>query len=166
MNRSLPVWAACAAALLCACQGGMPGHRPSAETTGKLQPGEVRQIRTAMAPLPGWNADLADAMERAAERNCRVVVNFSSPYCPPCNRMKQDVLGLPGVGAALRDYECVMVDTQADPRLVGQYAISGTPTTLVMEPDGRQVARHVGYLGEAEFLHLVGGAPGPARGRR
>lgn len=165
MRRTLPLCAAFAAMLLCACQGGMPGHRPSSVSTGQLQPGEVRQIRTAMAPPQGWNGDLQGALQRAGESNRRVVVNFSSPNCPPCSRMKQDVLGRASVGAALRDYECVMVDTQADPRVVGQYAITGTPTTLVMEPDGRQVARHVGYLGEAEFLHLVT-APGGAAAKR
>ena len=123
-----------------------------------LAPGEIRQLRPSMAVDQGWQADLGSAQQRAQESGRRVVAFFAAPHCPPCIHMKADVLPQPAVQAALAQGEAVMIDTQANPSMIRKYAITGTPTLLVMDGEGREVSRTVGYVDANQIVAILANA--------
>ncbi len=123
-----------------------------------LASGEIRQLRPAMAVGQGWQSDLGAAQQRAQESGRMVVALFAAPQCPPCIRMKADVLPQPAVQAALAQGEAVMIDTQAAPAMVGKYGITGTPTLLVMDGAGREISRTVGYVDANQIVVILANA--------
>jgi len=69
------------------------------------------------------------------------LVQFSTAFCAPC-RATRLLLGLvaeqmPGVGH-------VEVDAESHLELVRAYGITSTPTTLVLDPAGREAGRLAG----------------------
>ncbi|PKO15187.1 hypothetical protein CVU37_13485 [candidate division BRC1 bacterium HGW-BRC1-1] len=123
-----------------------------------LAPGEIRQLRPSMAVDQGWQPDLGAAQKRAQESGRLVVAFFAAPHCPPCVHMKTDVLPQPAVQAALAQGEAVMIDTQATPSMIRKYAITGTPTLLVMDGAGREISRTVGYVDANQVVAILANA--------
>ena len=80
-----------------------------------------------VASLPGWL--FADEL-----------LVITMPQCPPCRRLKADLLQRPELyaGHAVR----LLEGTQA----MRDHAVDAVPT-LILVRDGRQVARKVGYEG-------------------
>lgn len=123
-----------------------------------LAPGEIRQLRPSMAVDPGWQSDLGAAQQRAQQSGRPVVAFFAAPHCPPCIHMKADVLPQPAVQAALAQGEAVMIDTQANPSMIRKFAITGTPTLIVMDGEGREVSRTVGYVDANQVVAILANA--------
>ncbi len=77
------------------------------------------------------------------------LLQFSSAFCAPCRatrRVLGDVAGIvPGV-------EHVEIDAEQHLDLVRRLGVLRTPTTLVLDPEGREVSRASGALRKEEVL--------------
>lgn len=107
----------------------------------------------------GWIEDFAAAKQQAAKEKKRIVLAFSgSDWCPWCVKMERDVYSKSEfIDAASRSFVLVMIDCPSDKsilsplaaaqnqRLAEEYGISGFPSTLVVDADGREVKRFSGY---------------------
>lgn len=75
------------------------------------------------------------------------VILFYRDGCGPCAKAKSAILSDPSL---LGDVELALVDTQKHPLLTLRYRVSAVPV-FVFERDRTEVARQVGWNGEAAF---------------
>lgn len=117
-----------------------------------------------------FNQDAEGAAETAFAaariQGGRVLLDFSAVWCPPCNLLSTEVLHAPDADITLAGLHVVVVDVDhpSSWTLKDRYAVGSYPTVVVVEADGTEVDRVVGYPGRDAFLAFVDQARGePAR---
>lgn len=123
-----------------------------------------RRHRTAIqsgkgiAELP-WVADLPKALEQARAENKLVLLDFSgSDWCVWCIKFDDDVLSKPEFGTYARsNLIMVLVDfpkakkeaeevEKRNAELQAKFKVQGFPTYVVLNSQGKEVGRQVGFL--------------------
>lgn len=120
-------------------------------------------LALATAPLHAsevWSTDYQASLEKAASAKKPVLLEFTgSDWCPPCIKQNKDVFEQ----AAFLDFakdKLVLVkldfprskEQAADIKarnkdLATKYSVEGFPTVILLSPDGKELAREVGYSG-------------------
>lgn len=104
-----------------------------------------------------WHTELDAAMADAAKLERPILVDFAADWCPPCITMKHDVWPDPAVVAAVRGgYVPLLVDVDRLPDVATQYGVSGIPSVMVLDEDGR-VLRRASYLGANAMARFLAG---------
>jgi len=108
-----------------------------------------------------WFTDLPKAQAKAKAEKKLVLMDFTgSDWCPPCKALKKNVLSAPDfIGYAAKNLVLVEVDfprhkaqpdglKKANQALSGRFAIDSYPTVIVLNGEGKQLHKSVGYGGE------------------
>lgn len=101
--------------------------------------------------IPGW-ADGMDAGQQLAEENGKpMVLLFTAGWCPPCQKLKKDVLTKPEIMDALQasfvPVQIDMTDQSAEnpnAETVMHYGVQGYPTVLMVSPEGKRIEMYRG----------------------
>ena len=107
----------------------------------------------------GWGEDFAAAKEEAAANGKLILLAFSgSDWCGWCVKMDKDIYSQKTfIEKAKKSFVLVLIDSPSDkrilsslarsqnPALVRQYGVRGYPCTVIVRPDGKEVARFSGY---------------------
>lgn len=120
-----------------------------------------------------WKTDFEAAKAEAKRDKKLIVMNFTgSDWCSFCIKMKKDALDQ----KAFEDYAAknvVLVEVdfpakksqtsaqkKANKALESKFKVEGYPTFVVVDGDGNELARHVGYLqgGPDSFIAFIDGA--------
>lgn len=109
-----------------------------------------------------WLTDLPKALAQAKKEHKQVLMDFTgSDWCPPCKALHKTVLESEAFEAyAKENLVLVVVDfpnhaTQADElkqankALATKFEIKGYPTVIVLDENGKELSKSVGYGGEA-----------------
>lgn len=118
----------------------------------------------------GWETDYADALAEAKKDNKMVLLDFTgSDWCGWCIKLVKDTFSK----SEFKDFAAknlVLVELDypnAKPQsakvkkqneeLQAKYGIEGFPTLVLLNSDGKEVARNVGYLagGPSAFIDWV-----------
>lgn len=114
-----------------------------------------------------WLTDLPKAQAQAKSENKIVLMDFTgSDWCHWCIKFRQEVLDTPEFQAYAAknvvlvelDYPNKKVQTAdlkaANAALKDQYKINGYPTLVVLDQNGKEIGRQVGYSqgGPAAFI--------------
>lgn len=113
-----------------------------------------REAKRAATPL-AFGKDLAAALATAKQEKKRVLVDFVTTWCGPCKLMDEIVYGAADVVAAASGVVCVKLDGDAERELVRRYQVAGYPTILLLDADGTEVRRAVGYQSVARMVRLL-----------
>jgi len=106
----------------------------------------------------GFTDDMDAALKDAKASGRLVYACFSgSDWCGWCKKLDKEVFSKPGfVDSVTNDYVLVYVDSpsnkellsekaqKANPKLVEKYGIHGFPTALILDADGKEIAK-TGY---------------------
>lgn len=105
-----------------------------------------------------WLTDLPKAQAQAKTENKIVLMDFTgSDWCPWCIKFKKEVLDTPEFqDYATKNVVLVEVDfpskktqpdelKKANEALKTKYDIDGFPTLVVLDKDGKEIGRQVGY---------------------
>lgn len=115
-----------------------------------------RDAERAPEPLhfgSDFAAALATAKTKAGKQ--RVFVDFQTTWCGPCRQMEQLVYTAKDVVEAARDLVPVVLDGDEQRALVQRYAITAYPTMLLLDADGKELRRAVGYRGVAAMVAFL-----------
>lgn len=96
----------------------------------------------------------------------RVALKFGAQWCSMCDELEAEVLSQPAGRVLFEGIELRAVDFDAEPELVGRYAILELPTVVVVDPELGEVGRVVGFDDRDAWLReartaVVSGDPVP-----
>jgi thiol-disulfide isomerase/thioredoxin len=112
-----------------------------------------------------WNHSFTDTLAKAKAAKKLVFIDFETTWCGPCKSMDEWIWTDADVAAALTaGFVGVKLDGDVEKALVKRYKVAGYPTMLVVDGNGKEVWRAVGYQSSKEMLDLffknkAGGSP-------
>lgn len=109
-----------------------------------------------LPPPPGFGDNLAEAMRLAKQRNANVVVVFvAKPPSETCRWLRNTTLCEEANTQALKDGNFVAVMIRVPPsrrsEIASEFDVTEFPTTLILSPEGEELNRRVGKIGETDF---------------
>ncbi|MEO6809008.1 MAG: thioredoxin family protein [Isosphaeraceae bacterium] len=115
-----------------------------------------------------WRNSFESAQAEARASGRPLWVQFTGPWCVFCLKMERNVFNQPDIITTAHT-RFIPVKVRGDNRedLIERFGISGLPATVILTPDGREVARQEGYLDPNPFrgfLASVQPPPEPAMG--
>jgi len=152
-------------------RGSMPsGRRQAGGGTMKVRTGAVLAVvfgglvaasflagrkggELAPSPIP-WEANLGQAVARAAGEHKLVLVEFATDWCKWCKKLEAETLRDSAVVEALTQaYVPVRLDAEKEGEAEARrFGVSSYPTIVVLDGQGQEVGRIEGYLGPQEFV--------------
>ncbi len=96
-----------------------------------------------------------DGMVAAGSLNRPVILDFYADWCPPCIAMEEGTYPDPRVISELADFITIKVDTQKRIDIETKYGIAYYPTVVFLDEKGREVSRHIGYLGPEDMVEEI-----------
>jgi len=107
-----------------------------------------------------WNDEPFDqVLARAKQENKYVFIDFYATWCGPCKRLDEKVYPDATVSGLLNSMVSVKYDAEKEPWLpiAKKYKVNKYPTLLVLDPNGQEVDRHIGYLDPEPFVATIEG---------
>jgi len=104
--------------------------------------------------LKGWATDLDEALKQAKAENRRVLVFFTaSPKSATARRLIRTTLAKNAQMIARERVVKVNVslDRELNSDLAVRYKISSLPTFVLLSPEGKELNRREGFVGEVPF---------------
>ena|SRR5690349_19215776 len=115
-----------------------------------------------------WLTDLSKAQAQAKAENKMVLMDFNgSDWCAPCKALRKDVFSSPEfVDYAKKNLVLVDVDfpkhkelpkaqQEANDALAKKFDVEGYPTVIVLDSDGKQLKKSVGYPGQSPKEYIA-----------
>lgn len=112
----------------------------------------THRVRGAAEETPAPVSVLADADLEHELGERATLLQFSSAFCAPCRATRRI---LADVAATVPGVVHVEVDAEHHLELVRRLGILRTPTTLVLDPHGREVTRAAGAPRKEQVLHAL-----------
>jgi hypothetical protein len=100
----------------------------------------------------GWEHDLETALGRSREERRPVVMEFFNPACIGCKQMDELTFSDMAVVAFMEQRTVALRAAHNDKPLTDKYGIKWTPTILMLDGEGGEHHRIVGFLPPDEFI--------------
>ena len=103
-----------------------------------------------------WESSIQAAVNQAQRSGLPIVVQVSAPWCPHCQRMKQETWTNPQLAGLInQNFVAVTVNSDEQRDFVRQMGIKSLPTTLIVAPDLKIMNRVQGFQSAQQLLRLM-----------
>jgi len=104
---------------------------------------------------PPWE----NVLKTAKQENKHIFIDFYTTWCGPCKMLDKVTYQDPAVVEYLNGIIAVKYDAEKDEGevLAEKFRVKAYPTLLLLDPDGKVVDRHVGYLDGDGFMKTIKG---------
>ena len=100
--------------------------------------------------------NLKQALNDAKIENKKVLLIFDQDNCYYCDLFKEDTLSNSDVQEILnKKYIVVTVDINKEGAIANKFKIFGTPSTIFLNNNGKEIHRIEGYVPADEFLNSI-----------
>jgi protein disulfide-isomerase len=123
--------------------------------------GMIYRVSGSPAPDDGipWRTDFNAALAEAKQSGKPVLLDFSASWCPPCQVMKHDVWPDAKVREAVTaGYIPVAVDVDKNQGLAARYGITGIPSVLIVDAEGK-VLKQGNFMSSGSLLDFLARKP-------
>jgi len=104
------------------------------------------------AELPNWPGDLSAALAKAGQEDRKVLVFFAgSPPSATARRMSRTTLDKNRKQIRQGKFIQVLLQVTKTDDLAKRYNISALPTFLLLDAQGNELNRRVGFVGQGKF---------------
>ena len=114
----------------------------------------VMQVGSGASGL-AWENNLTQASVAAKQAGKPMLVSFHTPGCPACLQMDATTFHDEKVVTLAKNFVCVRVDSDIDPKATDDAKISEFPTTVFLNAQGRETFRFAGYIAPDRFATLL-----------
>lgn len=101
------------------------------------------------------------ALEKAGKTGRLVFMDCQTVWCGPCRAMARDIFPLPRVGEFFAEHFVSIkqdMETGEGPELSRRYEVTAYPTMLILDAEGHELHRIVGYRSADALLEEVRGS--------
>lgn len=103
-----------------------------------------------------WGTDLNQAMQEAKNTDKKIFVDFYAGWCSYCQEMDEVTYTDPQVKEKLtQNYVLLKVDVDENPELSSQYQAYSLPTMIILDSNGNEIKRIIGYQTPEELLNQI-----------
>ena len=96
--------------------------------------------------------DYAAARREALEKHRPIVVVLGTENCVWCRKLESTTLRDPEIVRTLRDrFVVVQIEADRDPTIPNALGVSGYPTIVFANPEGKILGKHEGYVEASRF---------------
>jgi thiol-disulfide isomerase/thioredoxin len=103
-----------------------------------------------------FETDFEKAIKKAANENMPYFIKFEAEWCGPCKTMSKYVFTAKEVAEAATGIVFIVVDGDKRKDLKEKYNVSGYPTCILFDTDGKEISRISGYQGVREISRFLG----------
>jgi thiol:disulfide interchange protein DsbD len=121
------------------------------------------------APLAAgirWTPLSPNSLSTAIDNGKPAVVEFGAEWCLPCVEMENTTFRDPVVSRESQRFSMLQADvteeSSENTALLEEFVVSGVPTIIFYNTDGREVKRLVGYVSAEQMLDTMREIPGGA----
>jgi len=133
---------------------------PSQPATAKATTGVPSPVSAAAGHADGiaWRRDDVDAAFAAARADNRpLFLYWGAVWCPPCNQVKATIFNRQDFIERSRHFVPVYIDGDS-PRaqeLGARFHVSGYPTMILFQPDGKEIVRLPGEADPDQYMRML-----------
>lgn len=97
---------------------------------------------------------LDEALKKAKEESKLVFIDFYTEWCAPCKKMEKNIFPLPDVGQVYnKNFVNLKLDAEKEGKAIAsQYNVTGYPTLLYLDTDGKVLLRDMAYTPKEDFI--------------
>lgn len=113
---------------------------------------------TEQVALVHWHRDYAKALKFAKQVNKPLLLDFYATWCGPCQRMDAQVYSHPPSADYINlHFVPVQIDlSNGGPSPIARkLGVRALPTLAIQSPDGKTIAKSVGYRGRSYMMNWV-----------
>jgi thiol:disulfide interchange protein DsbD len=102
-----------------------------------------------------WLTELPPGLAKAKESGRPVMVDFYADWCGPCKMLDKQTYSDDRVAAASTNWVMVRIDVDRNQALASYYNVQSIPTIMVLNAEGKEIRREVGFIGVGPMLTLM-----------
>jgi thiol:disulfide interchange protein DsbD len=110
-----------------------------------------------------WQPFEAASVDAARSAARPALVDFMATWCIPCNEMEHTTYADPEVREQAERFAMFKADitreSEETTAIVERYAVHGVPTVILIDREGNEVRRLVGYVGPDEMVAAMRAVP-------
>lgn len=111
----------------------------------------------------GWVTNLDEGLKKGKAENKRVLVDFTATWCGWCTKLKNEVFEAKEFSEyAQKNLVLVSIDADQNRELVDKYKVDGFPTVYLLNGDGKEVDKVVGFKPLEGFMEMLKKTEGAA----
>jgi len=114
-----------------------------------------KKVEKKLTTSPSYSS-LADAEAAVASTKKPIVIDFYTDWCTWCKKLDTEVYTDPKViNFFSNEMVLAKVNAEKDTALANKFHISGFPTLVLTDSDGKEIDRIIGYLPATDFLQTL-----------